>query len=82
MAEEDRDYYTGPEMRILFGRPGRPIGRDTLRNYRLEGVGPLLGDVMKTRLPFEKINERVYRYPRKQVDLLLFELRRVAQTKL
>jgi len=82
MGRRDTEYYTGPEMRILLGRPGSPISRDTLRNYREVGVGPLLGDTIKTAIPFEKVNERVYRYPKKEVDILVIKLRRLAQTRL
>jgi hypothetical protein len=68
------EYYTSAEIRIKFGRPGHPISYWSLRELRANGVGPLLGDQIKTRLPFRKVNSRLYIYPKTRIDYLLRKL--------
>jgi len=69
-------------MRVLFGKPGRPLSIRALRRLRTEGVGPLLGHRVKSAIPCIQINQRCYHYPKPQVDELLAELRKLAKTQL
>ena len=58
----------------MLGPPGKPISNYTMRRLRERGVGPLLGDSVKTRIVFIRINSRTFRYPKREFDELIQRL--------
>ncbi len=75
------DFYSARDVRELFGSPGFPISKTTLKKYRDEGVGPLPGDFVKTKLPYVRINATNYRYPIRRIDALVARLREWGKLK-
>lgn len=75
-SSQEPQFYSSRDVRELFGAPGRPICKTTLRRYRNVGV-KVPGNPIPVPFPYVRQSESYYLYPKEGIDALLALLRRV-----
>lgn len=82
-ADDDQEaqFYSSRQIRQMFGTPGYPISKTTLKKLRDEGIGPLPGNHVKTKFPCHRRSRTRYIYPRAEIDDLLYRLTEWAKKK-
>lgn len=78
-SSQEGQFYSSRDVRELFGAPGRPIGKTTLRRYRCAGI-KVPGNPLRVPFPYVRQSESYYLYPREKIDALLALLKGAGST--